>query len=290
MNLSNMSPDKTSNNHTIPLINGLSEVAYNYDAFIIDIWGVVHDGAELYPETEKTLRNLQAQNKKILFLSNACFLSEEIERSLGAMGLNKNIFKNSILTAGESARLSVMNLKGKCCYDMSTSNYQSIRAGAELSLTNDVERADFILNVVGKGHLDNESEFYQAMEKGLKYNIPMICGNPDAEVSISGEKYRCAGYYADWYEERGGQVEWHGKPYLPIYEWAWEKLGKIDKSKICAIGDSLRTDITGAKTFGIDALWNLDGTTRDLSLEEANQRARDENLSPSGILRGFHWD
>lgn len=284
-----MQPEKQTSVKPVPLIKGISEIIDNYDAFIIDVWGVVHDGAILYPGTVEVLQNFQAQGKKMLFLTNTSFLPDEIERSLSRMGLEESIYKNCIITAGSSAHRSVMNYKGKCCYNMATSNYEGIKDGAELSFTDDAAEADFILNIVGKGNFDDEPEFFAAMERGLKHNVPMICGNPDAEVSLSGKKYSCAGYYADWYEERGGKVEWHGKPFLPIYEWAWEMLGKIDKSRICAIGDSLRTDIKGAQSFGIDALWNLDGTTRELSTEEASTRAQEKGLEPMGVLRGFSW-
>lgn len=288
MNLLNMQPKKASDMNAIPLINGVSEVADNYDAFIIDIWGVVHDGAKLYPHTKDVLKNLANMNKKCLFLSNTAYTPDEMEKSLISMGVN--ILKENILTAGSSTHRSVQKFKGKKYFEMATHTYGGVIDGIELQQVNKPEDADFILNLVGKGIAGEDGYYYEQMKIALKNDISMICGNPDFEVSLSGHMFACAGLYAQWYEDQGGHVEWHGKPYLPIYEWAWDKLGKIDKSRICAIGDSLRTDITGARNFGIDALWNLDGTTRDLSLEEATKRAKEKDLEPIGILRGFHWD
>jgi len=127
------------------------------------------------------------------------------------------------------------------------------------------------------------------LEEALKLNLPLICSNPDIEVEIGDRIVKCAGYYAQWYETRGGEVHWHGKPYRPVYEMAWEKLGKPDKSKICAIGDSLRTDISGAKNFGIDSLWNLDGINRDLTEQQAQDMLKEKGLSPVAMMKGFQW-
>ncbi len=283
-----MQPKKASDMNAIPLINGVSEVADNYDAFIIDIWGVVHDGARPYPYTRDVLQNLSDMNKTCLFLSNTDVRPQEMEISLRSMGLG--ISKDNIVTAGGSAHRGLSEYQGKTCIRMATFSNKEIAQGRDLIVTENPEQADFILNTIGTATLGQDEHFYEIMEICLKENLPMICANPDHEVSISNKIYHCAGLYAQWYEDQGGHVEWHGKPYLPIYEWAWDKLGKIDKSRVCAIGDSLRTDITGARNFGIDALWNLDGTTRDLSLEEATKRAKEKDLEPIGILRGFHWD
>ena len=62
----------------------------------------------------------------------------------------------------------------------------------------------------------------------------------------------------------GGEVLYAGKPYRPIYEMALKKaeavLGKkADMTRILAIGDSVRTDLKGARAFGIDMLFMAAG-------------------------------
>ncbi len=268
-------------------IKGLSEIVDNYDAFIIDIWGVVHDGARLYPDTKNVLTKLKEKDKHCLFLSNTDLRPLEMSQSLEHLGLD--VEEKDIITAGGSTFRDLRKHEGQKCIRMETFTNDEIVEDLNLQVTTDPAKADFVLNSIGTAIPDNDQHFYTGMEAYLSHNLPMICANPDHEVSISGRMYQCAGLYADWYEDHGGQVEWHGKPYLPIYEWAWEKLGHIDKSRICAIGDSLRTDITGAQNFGIDSLWNLDGTTAHLSLEDATQCAHEKSLEPIGILRSFHW-
>ncbi len=33
----------------IPILHGLSEIAERYDGFIVDLWGVLHDGMRAFP-------------------------------------------------------------------------------------------------------------------------------------------------------------------------------------------------------------------------------------------------
>ena len=53
------------------LIKGLSEIQSKYDAFFIDLWGVVHNGIQLYPSAIDVLKNLNQLDKRFVLLSNA---------------------------------------------------------------------------------------------------------------------------------------------------------------------------------------------------------------------------
>ena len=74
----------------------------------------------------------------------------------------------------------------------------------------------------------------------------MVCANPDLVVMHGAKLALCAGALAQWYEEEGGNVRWHGKPYRSVYDTCLALLGIADRSRILAVGDSLRTDIAGA--------------------------------------------
>ena len=75
----------------------------------------------------------------------------------------------------------------------------------------------------------------------------MVCANPDLVVMHGARLALCAGALAQWYEEMGGQVRWHGKPYRSVYDSCTALLGIADQPRILAVGDSLRTDIAGAQ-------------------------------------------
>jgi ribonucleotide monophosphatase NagD (HAD superfamily) len=82
----------------------------------------------------------------------------------------------------------------------------------------------------------------------------MVCANPDLVVMHGGRLALCAGALAKWYEEAGGRVRWHGKPFRSVYDTCLGLLGIADRARILAVGDSLRTDIAGAAGAGIDSL------------------------------------
>ena len=93
-----------------------------------------------------------------------------------------------------------------------------------------------------------------------KRSLFMICGNPDVVVERGDTLVYCAGAIADLYGTLGGEVLYAGKPYAPIYEMAIAKAekaraAKVARSRVLAIGDSVRTDLKGAVTFGVDCLF-----------------------------------
>lgn len=119
--------------------------------------------------------------------------------------------------------------------------------------------------------------------------MPMICSNPDLVVHIGDELYECAGTFAKIYADMGGRVIYHGKPYAPVYERCFELLGNPEKSRLCAIGDSLHTDIAGANGFGIDGILNLAGIHREEITPEALESLNDQPHLPRYVVNGFVW-
>ena len=272
--------------HKTRFISGVSEIADDYDAFMIDVWGVVHDGVRLNPGSQSCLDQMLSQNKSIVFLSNTPFRSYELGKSLRDMGLTFPENDVTIMTAGESSWMDIQNWLGRKVFLMGQP-YEGLLEG--MTLTSDVTQAHCMLTTVGGSYAGEDSIFYEAMELALPLGIPLICANPDLEVQIGENLALCAGTYAQWYQDRGGDVHWHGKPYQPVYAQAWKLLGKPDKSKICAIGDSLRKDMSGAKNFGIDGLWNLDGINRDLNETQAQSLLDEKGLCPAAMMKGFSW-
>jgi ribonucleotide monophosphatase NagD (HAD superfamily) len=99
-------------------------------------------------------------------------------------------------------------------------------------------------------------------------DLEFISANPDLIVDVGGVLLPCAGTLGQFYEQLGGAVYWAGKPYAPAYHQAFETLaqlagGPVDRSRILAIGDALRTDIAGAAEAGLDALLIAQGIHRD---------------------------
>jgi len=105
---------------------------------------------------------------------------------------------------------------------------------------------------------DHPDSYREELAEVATARLPLICANPDIQVRIGDRLHWCAGALARIYEDEGGQVVYPGKPHEAIYALAYQKLealGKIDKSRILAIGDGPITDLKGANREGLDALY-----------------------------------
>ena len=261
------------------LINGLSDIDDKYDAYILDVWGVIHNGIKPFPHTISTLKTLHEKGKKVLLLSNTPDRSQIIIDRLALMDINRELY-TEVMTAGESAWRGLKNRNdefhkkiGNKCYfaggDFERGR-KSFTEGLDIEFVSEASQAGFILNACGGQKTEEYDEMWRMTNEALKHNLPMICTNPDLIVNVGDEQFECAGTFAKYYEENGGEVLYHGKPHTPIYEVSWDLLGKPDKSRILAIGDSLHTDIQGANRFGIDSIFNFSGIHgQELSSPEA---------------------
>jgi HAD superfamily hydrolase (TIGR01459 family) len=129
----------------------------------------------------------------------------------------------------------------------------------------------------------------------------MLCANPDLVVERGDKLLYCAGALADIYGELGGEVLYAGKPYVPIYQEALAKaqsvLGReVKQARVLAIGDSIRTDLKGARAFGIDCLF----VTAGIHSEEFGGRHNPDaaalarvfasnGIAPTAVTRRLAW-
>jgi len=251
-------------------LDGIGAIADRYDHYILDIWGVIHNGIAPFTGTIACLQSLKAQNKSILLLSNTPDRSHTVADNLTAMGVTPDLYDH-ILTAGESAWLGLQNRADQFHQDCGTfcfcpgDDFRADENGIPLffqdldvTFVDDPADATFFLNACG-GATDSLDHQWDQTKAALAHNLPMICTNPDLVVHVGDELYVCAGTFAKYYEENGGAVLYHGKPHTPIYEMAHSLLGRPDKSRMLAVGDSLHTDIQGANSFGIDSVFNFSG-------------------------------
>ena len=91
------------------VIKGLNEVQSKYDAFLIDLWGVIHNGVQVYPGAISVLNNLNKLNKRFVLISNAPRPSKSVEKYLLNLKMNK-IFLKNIFTSGEAALRSLKKI------------------------------------------------------------------------------------------------------------------------------------------------------------------------------------
>ncbi len=203
-------------------IRGLAEICHKYNAFFIDLWGVVHNGVKLYSGAIEVLKNLKKLNKKFVLLSNAPRPSKNVEKFLLKLKMEK-IFAKNVFTSGEAALRSLKkNIYGKNFYHLGPKRDIDLFKGFEKNKKS-LEDSDFILCTGFLENKKNSLDFYKdLLIKHIK--LKMICANPDLVVHCGSRKKYCAGTLAAIFEELGGKVVYFGKPYPEIYNLCSKKM------------------------------------------------------------------
>ena len=246
-------------------ITRLEEIYDNYDAFILDQWGVIHDGNKGYLNAIQCVEKLYSKKKILTIISNSSRKKEETIMRLPNLGFQPAHF-HEVMTSGEMIWSSLKNKNnsevknlGKRCfhiYDQTKNEGEIFQKGLEKYIfVKNIEDADFILGCTPffeKTVVDYIPLLNVAKEKDLLF----VCANPDFESleKKSNSLTFCMGTIAELYNSLGGKTFLLGKPSIEIYKKTFEKLKNIKKSKILAIGDSLFHDIKGALNFGVDSL------------------------------------
>jgi HAD superfamily hydrolase (TIGR01459 family) len=279
---------------TPKLFKGIADFTDAYDFFLIDIWGVLHDGNNAYPGAADAMRYLQSKGKTALLLSNSPNrASRVVEKVLNPIGIPADTYQY-IMTSGEAAHdYMAQHHAGQNVYTFWDDENPTALEHLDINRVYDINEADFIYASLIP--YNAQSDTYDAVLKAAHArDIPFICGNPDRVVVNGGTLHLCVGSLAEAYENAGGRVVWFGKPFRPIYDQAWETLGKPDKSKILAIGDGLLTDVGGANTFGCDVVWNVEGIHWDeVSLNDHIDPDKLKTVlkgqpQPIGLIHGFN--
>ena len=234
------------------VIKGLQQIQNKYDAFFIDLWGVIHDGVKVYPEAIDVLTNLNKLNKRFVLISNAPRPSKSVERYLINLKMDKKFLKN-LFTSGEAALKTLRtNVYGERFYHLGPKRDIDLIKGLEKNQTS-LDKCDFILCT---GLFDNEMNSLNYYENLLKKytKLKMLCTNPDLIVHRGSKAEYCAGSIAQKFENLGGKVVYFGKPYPAIYNFCLKQ-----GENILAIGDNIRTDIIGANKMKFDSLFITGG-------------------------------
>jgi HAD superfamily hydrolase (TIGR01459 family) len=289
---------------SVRILAGMAEIAPDYDGLILDLWGVVHDGVSPYPGVIDALERLKALGRRIVLLSNAPRRAGPIGARLTEIGIPAQLY-DAIHSSGEEV-WQHFKLRddpfyaslGRRCYLIGPSRDQGMTEGCAVERVTEVADADFVLNT-GPWGWDETTEGYEALlGEARGRDLPMVCANADLVVLHRGRRIICAGALAQRYEALGGRVRWHGKPFPSVYATCLGLLGIEDRRRVLAVGDSLRTDVAGARGAGIDCVWvtgGIHGEELGLRAGAAPDRSRIEAAlaqsgeAPLAAVAGFSW-
>ena len=284
------------------ILEGIAPVADRYDGFVLDLWGVVHDGTKPYPGVPEALAELKARGKAVVFLTNAPRRAWFVQGMLDRMGLDRALY-DGIMSSGEVSWRHLKDRKdpwfaklGRRCMHIGPERDLSVVEDGVAEIVQDVAQADFLLNTgpdPARGP-HSPDPYRPALEACAKAGLPMLCVNPDRAVMVGGEKLICAGALADIYLDLGGSVMEIGKPDPAVYEPVLDLLGNPARHRVLAIGDTPHTDLAGAQAAGMDALWALTGLAAEAHGEDPDPArlaavAHEEGVRPIAAVRALRW-
>lgn len=288
---------------TIQRIEGLAAIADRYGVFLIDQWGVLHDGETAHDGAVDTLRRLRDAGKKIVILSNSSKRIAVTTARMAAMGFDATCYDHCVTSGEEVWRaLSARDepfyaALGRRCFLFTWDNDKRLFEDLDLIEVDAVEEADFILNIGTQSGLPDAAVYDPILRAAAARDLPMICANPDfVSVAPDGGLAICPGTTARRYEELGGRVDYRGKPHAPVYRECFAL--EPDAGPAVAIGDSLHHDIGGANGAGIDSVLIAGGIhAKELAIgddgridmDRLDALCRSEGQAPTHVMPLFCW-
>ena len=244
-------------------IAGLSEVSAGYDALLCDVWGVIHNGREIFPAACAALARFRAERGPVVLISNAARPHAPVVEQLDALGVPREAWTH-IVTSGDATRPLLAARAPGPAWLIGVDRDAPLYEGLGLE-TSDLAHARFI-SLTGPYDDENDEpgDYRDRFVEAVGRDLELICANPDIVVQRGDKLIYCGGAIAQLYSQLGGEAIMAGKPFAAIYELslakAAEALGHaVDPARVLCIGDGLPTDIRGANAHALDVLFIASG-------------------------------
>ncbi|HEY3149824.1 MAG TPA: TIGR01459 family HAD-type hydrolase [Dongiaceae bacterium] len=246
------------------VIRGLGDIADQYDACILDLWGCLHDGVRIYPAALDALHHLKSAGKRVVILSNAPRRVHEVAARIADMGITPALY-HRLYTSGEETwralsqnGIDALKGRGRRLYPIMAERDQAVLENVDATLIDDPAQSDFILVTGTETGTEEIASFDALLAPAAKRGVPLVCANPDLVVHRGGVEELCAGAIAQRYEALGGPVVWFGKPYPAIYRRILAECNLVPDRLLC-VGDAVRTDVAGGAGIGAGTLFIAGG-------------------------------
>ena len=287
---------------TLPtIIDRFAPLARGYDVLLCDVWGVVHNGVAAFAAACEALTRFRAGGGTVILITNAPRPGAAVQRILDRFGVPHDAY-DAITTSGDVTRGIVESRLSERVFHLGPRRDLPIFAGLDVTFA-PPETADY---VVCSGLFDDATETpenYRELLAAMRArSLFMVCANPDIVVERGDTLLYCAGALADAYVELGGEALYCGKPHAPIYEVALGMAaacrgGEVPpRSRVLAIGDSIRTDLKGAASFGVDCLFVTSGIHAEEfggreapDLSAVNAMFAAAGVAPKALTRKLEW-
>lgn len=275
-------------------IPGLSALAEDADAFLIDQFGTIHDGERPYPGAIESLRAIRAAGKRIILLSNSGRRAPNNNARLDAMGFTPDCYDAS-LCSGEIGWAALHEdplpcLQSRCrVLLLARDPALDILDGFDIEAVDSIEQADLIMLAGSQTDRYGYDALWAQIRPGIARGVPLVCTNPDRLMLAGGTLHPGAGTLAEAYRNAGGFVRWYGKPHPKLYQAAFALLPGVPRARIFGVGDSIEHDIAGAAARGCASVLVRTGIIAglgDVALEGEMIRFASR---PTAVMAKFEW-
>jgi HAD superfamily hydrolase (TIGR01459 family) len=271
---------------------GIRDLAERFDVFILDQFGVLHDGVAPYSGAVETLVRLQELGKRTLLLSNSGKRSAPNEARLARLGFvpgSWDHFLSSGEVAWQSLRKQLGSEAGLRCLLIARDGDRSAVENLPLTLVEPGEEADIVLLSASEGDRFDLDHYRRLLQPAAARGARCLCTNPDKIMLTSVGPRFGAGRIAELYAELGGAVTWIGKPFPEIYAAALDMLGNPDPVRVVCVGDSIEHDISGGQGVGLRTALVMTGVLETSSQAERERLFAEHAAIPDFLVRTFAW-
>ena len=240
-------------------------LAEQFDAFLLDLDGVVYIGAELLPGAAEALGRLRAAGKAIRFLTNDP-RPTRIELAERLAGLGVEARADEVITCGWATAEFLRREGMRSVFVVGSAGLRAELEQAGIAVV-DRERPEAV--VVGAdehlGYLDI-LRASRLIHQGARF----VAVNVDGAFPIPGGLAPATGAVVSAVQAATGRRPVVvGKPYLPMFELALASLP--DRERVVMVGDNPESDILGAHQAGIPAILVADEPTAGLDPATAQE-------------------
>lgn len=237
-------------------------------AALVDVWGVLTDGVRAFAPAIEALKALRARGVPVVLVSNTSRRGGELARLLERQGLAPDLH-DAVITGGglafahlsaEVARRRAGGGDDLRCLIVGTQPGGDWARDAGLRCVASVDEADLLLGFGVLGDGDPRAgapppapdiAVRRLLRTAARSGLPLILTNADTSVRIAGALHLGIGALAPLYQSLGGTVRIYGKPGADMFAAALDAVGVADPGRVVMIGDTLATDIAGARDVGI---------------------------------------
>jgi HAD superfamily hydrolase (TIGR01459 family) len=275
-------------------IDGLREIADQFDLFLVDQYGVLHDGVAAYPGAIEGLAKLASSGRKIVVLTNSGKSAAANRARLAALGFAGSV--HAVVSSGEVALQGVK--AGAFGQELLTGSEVCVigRAGDsyafsadDFTLVSRPEDAACLVIAGSDGPRTSLDAYRAALAGAAQIGVPAICVNPDITMIRDGSLIPAPGAIAMIYEELGGRVDYVGKPHRAIFQSAHALFSGVPSSRVVMIGDSPEHDVAGAAAMGFATLLVRTGIHHDLSEQQLMRLCASHGGAPDFLIDGLGW-